>query len=209
MSGSTRLLIARHGQTDHNVVGRLQGQVDIPLNETGKAQAQQLARALDGMHIDRIVSSPLSRAVNTARPLADALGLGIDTDAAFIERGFGDWEGLTGAEIRERWPEKYAAWRAQEPLPEVGLEDRGDVGRRFASAARDLVADNPGSTVLVLSHGAAMRAGITGLIGLDIDTFSGIAGLGNCHRSELEPERSDAAGHLMRLVSHNVPPDFV
>lgn len=209
MSGVPRLFIARHGQTDYNSAGRLQGQIDIPLNETGEAQAQQLRRALEGVGIDLIVASPLSRTVETVRPLAEVLGLPIETDPAYIERGFGDWEGLTGAQIRQWWPEKYVAWRAQEPLPEVGLEPRGDVGRRFAAAARDLLARNAGATVLVVSHGAAMRAGITGLLGLDIDVFSGIAGVGNCHRSELEPERSDPTGKLMRLVSHNVPPDFV
>lgn len=204
-----RLLLVRHGQTDHNVQGRLQGQVDIPLNGTGREQAAAVARALAHHRFDLIISSPLSRARDTARAIADAAGAGeVETEAAFIEQSFGQWEGLASEEIGEGWPDLHAQWRAGRTVPGVGIEDRESVGERFAVAARALMAENPGARILVVSHGAAIRAGITTLLGLDASAFHGIGGMGNCHRSLLEPLHSDPTGKTMRLLSHNVPADF-
>ena len=89
--GMTELILWRHGQTDHNLVGRVQGQVDIPLNATGLAQAAAAARILASPRPDRIVSSPLSRARTTAQILADLTGLDIEVEADLIERSFGVW----------------------------------------------------------------------------------------------------------------------
>ena len=88
----TELILWRHDQTDHNLVSRVQGQVDIPLNATGLAQAAAAARILASPRPDRIVSSPLSRARTTAQILADLTGLDIEVEADLIERFFGVWE---------------------------------------------------------------------------------------------------------------------
>lgn len=203
-----RLILARHGQTDHNVARRLQGQVDIPLNAQGREQARALAQALSADRPDVIVASPLGRARETARAVGEAVGLPVAEDPAFLERGFGQWEGLTGPEIQDRWPEQHRQWRAHEPVHGVGVEQRQEVGERFAAACRALLREHPGQTVLVVSHGAAITLGITVLLGLDPEGFRGIAGLENCHRSVVEPLHADPTGMLMRLVSHNVPPRF-
>lgn len=205
----TRLVLARHGQTDYNREARLQGQVDIPLNDTGRRQATMLATALAENPPDVIVSSPLARAYDTALVVGKACGLEVATDDAFLERGFGEWEGLRGEEIRSRWPHEHAAWRDHRTVPGLGIEDRPDVARRVAEACHRLVAEHTGRTVLVVAHGAAITLGITELLGLDHDSFRGIGGLQNCHRSVLEPLHSDATGQLMRLVSHNLAPDFI
>lgn len=204
----SRLILARHGQTDYNVEGRLQGQIDIPLNEAGHGQARTLADALAGTRIDAIVASPLGRAMDTARAVASRHDLEVGSDPAYLERGFGQWEGMVDDEIRAQWPEQWKAWKGHDSLPSLGIEERSAVAERFARAARALLEQHPGQTVLVVSHGAAVRAAVTGLIGLDIERFPGIGGLGNCHRSELAYERSDGLWHTMRLLSHNVPPDF-
>jgi broad specificity phosphatase PhoE len=204
-----RLVLVRHGQTDHNVQGRLQGQVDIPLNATGRDQAMAVARTLSPHRFDLILSSPLSRAQDTAQAIADATGTReIATESDFIEQSFGDWEGLTGEEIHASWPDQHVQWRAGRTVPGLGIEDRSAVGERFARAARAVMREHAGATVLVVSHGAAIRAGVTALIGLDPGAFHGIGGMGNCHRSLLEPLHSDPTGRSMRLLSHNVPPDF-
>lgn len=205
----SRLIFARHGQTEYNRTGRLQGQVDIPLNETGERQARQLAASIAANPPDVIVSSPLLRALHTAETIGTACGLEVTTDAAFLERGFGHWEGLRGAEIQERWPEEYADWRAHRTVHGLDVEDRPEVGERVATAARDLLRRYSGGTVLIVGHGAAITLGITTLLGLDTSGFRGIAGLENCHRSALEPLHDDESGHSMRLLSHNMPPDFV
>lgn len=205
----TRLILARHGQTDYNREARLQGQVDIPLNATGRKQAARLAHAMTEHAPDLIVSSPLVRAHDTALEVGKACGIDVTTDDAFLERGFGPWEGLRGEEIRGRWPKEHAAWRDHRAVPGLGIEDRPDVARRVAERCRELVAKNTGATILVVGHGAATTLGITELLGLDTDTFRGIGGLQNCHRSVLEPLLADATGERMRLVSHNLAPDFI
>lgn len=208
-SPATRLILVRHGQTDYNAQARLQGQIDIPLNDVGRDQARHVAAGLSKETIDVIVSSPLIRARDTAEAIAAALGgAPVEEDPAFLEQSFGQWEGLIGSEIQERWPDLYTEWRTSRVVPGIGMEERRVVGERFARAARALVDAHPGRTVLVVSHGAAIRAGVTTLIGLDPASFHGIGGMGNCHRSLLEPLRSDPEGRSMRLLSHNVPPDF-
>lgn len=204
----TRLILARHGETDYNRGGRLQGQIDIALNERGRQQAEVLARTLSEQAPDVIVASPLSRAHDTARAVGAACGLPVTTDAALIERGFGPWEGLTPDEITERWPEEYAAFRRQEQVLGLDVESRETVGERVAGACTRLLADHPEQTVLVVAHGAAITLGITTMLGLDPEAFRGIAGLSNCHRSVLEPLHADASGRRMRLLSHNLAPDF-
>lgn len=204
----SRLVLVRHGQTEYNRAGRLQGQVDIPMNQVGLDQAAQLARSIAADPPALIVASPLSRARATAEAVAQARGLEVTLDEAFLERGFGAWEGLTGAEIQQRWPEEHARWRAHRPVRGLDVEDRTAVGQRVADACRALLAEHPGRTVMVVAHGAAITLGITTLLGLDAEGFRGLAGLENCHRSVLEPLASDPEQRLLRLLSHNLAPDF-
>ncbi|MDN5822669.1 MAG: histidine phosphatase family protein [Brachybacterium sp.] len=205
----TRLVLVRHGQTEFNREGRLQGQVDIPLNATGIRQAESLAPVVAATPPDVLVASPLERAVETARLMSRGTDIELRTDDAFLERGFGEWEGLRGEEIRMRWPEQHADWRAHRPVLGLDVEDRPEVGERVAAACRALVADHVGGTVMVVAHGAALTLGITALLGLDTNGFRGLAGLENCHRSVLEPITGETANGLMRLVSHNLAPDFL
>lgn len=205
---STQLILARHGQTDYNRDARLQGQIDIELNETGREQARSLADAMERIRPDVIIASPLSRAHATALAVGERIGVPVASDERLIERGFGPWEGLTAQEITERWPEEYADFRAHRKVRGLSVEGRDEVAVRVARACRELVRENEDRTVLVVAHGAAITLGITGLLGLDAYGFRGLAGMGNCHRSHLEPLRSDETGTLMRLVSHNLAPDF-
>ena len=155
---------------------------------------------------DMIISSPLSRAYDTARIVGEASGLDVHIDEAFLERGFGEWEGLKGEEIRRHWPHEHADWRAHRGVHGLDVEGRPAVADRVASACHQLVAENTG---MVMSHGAAITLGITAMLGLETSGFRGISGLENCHRSVIEPLAADTSGQLMRLVSHNLPPDFI
>lgn len=205
----SRLILARHGQTDHNVAGRMQGQIDIPLNDLGIRQADALARSLERAGApDVIISSPLRRAHATALAVAERLRLPVEVDAAFTERGFGRWEGMTGEEIREQFPAEHDDWIHRRSVHGIGMEHREEVARRVGDGCRRVLAAHPGKAVLVVAHGAAITLGISDLIGTDPETFRGISGLENCHRSALDPLLADPEGRLMRLVSHNVHPDF-
>ncbi|HTE86319.1 MAG TPA: histidine phosphatase family protein [Dehalococcoidia bacterium] len=107
-----KVILVRHCETDHNRVGRVQGQSDAPLNERGLAQAACLAQSLAGQSIQALYSSPLRRAVQTAEPIAAALGIEVRQSLSLMEIDAGEMDGLTGAEMRERFPAVMSAWLA-------------------------------------------------------------------------------------------------
>ena len=192
--GAAKIVLWRHGQTDHNKGLRLQGQVDIPLNATGREQARASADELAGELLAhgpraiRIVSSDLLRARDTARALGARLDVDVEVDEGLRERAFGLWEGLTHEEIRADWPERYEAWRAGEDPGVEGAEARGDCAVRVGSAVARLAADTAeGVTLVVVSHGAAVSLAVQHLLGLDPTVWSGMRGMDNCHWAELLP----------------------
>lgn len=158
----TRLIVfyvLRHGQTDWNVQARLQGSTDIPLNETGRRQARVAAELLGGLGITRIVTSPLSRALETARIVGEPLGLEPDTDARLIERNFGLFEGLTIDEVRRERTEMRAHMN---PIADIdgkhypdNAEPLGDVIDRVYACVNDYRFDD---TCLFVCHGIPFRA---------------------------------------------------
>ncbi|GAA2841602.1 histidine phosphatase family protein [Nonomuraea rubra] len=190
---SRRIVCLRHGQTLWNVEQRFQGHSDIPLDETGVAQAARAASLLASLRPTMIVSSDLMRANDTALALGRLIGLDVAVDKDFRERGGGQWEGLTREEIAARWPDEYAAWEAPDGEPVT------DVAARVATAMRRWAArvDDDG-LVVVVSHGAALRLGICELLGLPEQLWPALGGLGNCSWSVLQEGRKG-----WRLLEHN------
>ena len=115
MSAPTRLCLVRHGETAWNAEHRVQGQLDVPLNAIGQAQALAAARALARERFDAVYSSDLQRARQTAEPAAKALGLDVVLQADLRERHYGVFERLTYAEVKTRFPEDYARFDARDP----------------------------------------------------------------------------------------------
>jgi probable phosphoglycerate mutase len=153
----TRILAIRHGQTAWNADKRIQGQLDLPLNDTGLLQARRLAEALFEEPIAAIYCSDLSRAVQTALPLAERKGLVLRRDSALRERGFGEFQGLTFDEITERWPEQALRWRRRDPeYGPAGGERLVDFHARCVAAAWRLAALHPGQTIALVAHGGVM-----------------------------------------------------
>jgi broad specificity phosphatase PhoE len=137
-----KVILVRHCETSHNRDGRVQGRSDAPLTERGCIQAQRLAERLNGQPIGAVYSSPLHRALETAEPIAAALGLAVQTEPSLIEIDAGEMDGLTGTEMRERFPEFMRAWLAGPdggiPLP--GGESLDQVQERawsFVERLRD------------------------------------------------------------------------
>ncbi|MBC7441341.1 MAG: histidine phosphatase family protein [Ramlibacter sp.] len=144
----TRLSIVRHGQTEWNLHTRIQGSTDIPLNSTGRAQAAEAGLRLRARHWDRIVTSPLDRAHETARIIAGELGLpGPEVIPALTERHHGQIEGLTFVERQLRFPDGVAV---------PGLETRQEVLDRVLPAFGLVAAAHPGESVLVICHGGVI-----------------------------------------------------
>ena len=148
-----------------NAERRFQGQSDSPLDETGKAQAERAARLLAALGPDLIVSSDLSRAARTAAPLARLTGLDVILDKDLRERHGGCWEGLTDTEIRERYPDAHATWTPPDGEPAAVVADRVAAAlHRTAAAVAEQVTDRDGLAVVV-SHGAALRLGMSRVLG--------------------------------------------
>ncbi|TDB73050.1 histidine phosphatase family protein [Micromonospora sp. KC723] len=196
----TRLVVWRHGNTDWNAAGRVQGQTDVPLNDLGREQARTAAPLLAGLRPDVIVASDLRRAVDTAAALAEVTGLPVRTDARLRERHFGQWQGLLLTEAAERFPDEYARWRAGDPDPGAGIETLEDLGKRLGAAFQDAADLAAGGTVVVTTHGGAARQGVGYLLGWDHRVMRTVGSLGNCHWTELR--HGDARGWHLR--THNV-----
>ncbi|MED7930939.1 histidine phosphatase family protein [Nonomuraea sp. LP-02] len=190
---SKRIVCLRHGQTLWNVEQRFQGHSDIPLDETGIAQAARAASLLASLRPTVIVSSDLQRANDTALALGRLVRLDVHVDKDFRERGGGQWEGLTREEIAARWPKEYADWEAPDG------ESVQDVAERVGSAMRRWAAKlDDGGLLVVASHGAALRLGICELLGLPEELWPALGGLGNCSWSVLQEGRKG-----WRLLEHN------
>lgn len=197
------IVLWRHGQTEYNLTARMQGQVDIPLNEHGLAHAARAAAALLDFGPTAIVSSDLSRASSTAGILAELSGLEVRLDARLRERSFGLFEGLTRPEMVERWPEAFTRWRRGEEVAEIGIEPREAVGQRVADAVSEAAGALQGDEVLVVvGHGAALGAGVTRLVGLGPGGWHGIAGMDNCHWATLRANKGRVPEWV--LTAYNV-----
>ncbi|MDZ7864462.1 histidine phosphatase family protein [Acidovorax sp.] len=154
---ATRIIAVRHGETAWNVDTRIQGHLDIPLNETGQWQAQQLAQALADEPIDAIYASDLQRAFATAQAVADATGAPITPETGLRERSFGHFQGRTFAEIEAELPEDARRWRKRDPdyVPEGG-ESLVMLRERIERTVFALAEKHPGEQVLMVAHGGVL-----------------------------------------------------
>jgi glucosyl-3-phosphoglycerate phosphatase len=194
-----RVVIWRHGQTEWNVEGRFQGQTDVPLDSVGRDQARRAARLLAALRPHAIIASDLSRASDTAHHLGALTGIPVALDAGLREIFAGSWQGLTDAEIKRKFPEEFAAWRANHSVRRGGGELETEVADRVVPAIHRALEGVPARGVLVVvSHGGSSRVAIGRLLGLPPEHWSSLGGLSNCCWSVL--------GERMRgwrLLEHN------
>ena len=199
MNPSRRVVLLRHGRTGHNATGRIQGQLDVALDDVGRAQARAVAEVLADADPFRIVTSDLARAADTAAAIAERSGSPLVTDPRLREIDLGAWQGLTSDEARERFPDEHAAWRAGEDVRRGGGETYAEAGVRAATCVRDASADLPaGRTLIAVTHGGTARAALGVLLELPGSDWWRLAPLGNtCWSVLLEGD----AG--WRLERHN------
>ncbi|WP_287878547.1 histidine phosphatase family protein [Acidovorax sp.] len=154
---ATRIIAVRHGETAWNVDTRIQGHLDIPLNDTGLWQARQLARALADEPLAAIYTSDLQRAQATAQAVADATGAPLTPETALRERSFGALQGRTFAEIETALPEQALRWRKRDPhfAPEGG-ESLTALRERINATVHRLAARHPGEQVVLVPHGGVL-----------------------------------------------------
>ncbi|MCP3993918.1 MAG: histidine phosphatase family protein, partial [bacterium] len=174
----TEVLLVRHGQTQSNTESRWQGHQDGQLNEVGRGQARLLGA--DFPTVDALYSSPLSRAADTAREIAAAQGLSVTYDDRLKEICFGEWEGLTTAEIAGRFPEESRDFFDGKDMPRGGTgETFVEVRERVAAGLDEIVSRYSGEKVAVVSHGGVTRAWVTEVLGLPYEHRNRLAILGN------------------------------
>jgi broad specificity phosphatase PhoE len=184
-------------RTRWNVEHRFQGQADPPLDDVGRQQAMVSARLLTAYSPTSIVSSDLCRAVQTARPLAELLGLPVMLDRRLRERSLGAWEGLTRDEVVRRHPEQYGHWLAGREAHQHGSETRDELGERALAA----LAGVEGDTVVLVTHSATAMALTGRLLGLPVTGWRAVGPLGNGRWSEFTSDE-----HGWRLRAHNLGP---
>jgi phosphoserine phosphatase len=165
-----RLLIARHGQTKHNLDRRYQGSTDAPLNETGRVQAAQLAERLAGEKVDVIYSSPLMRSTQTAELIAKANDLEIKKDSRLREISFGEWEGMSYDEIRAQSPDLLEKW-IHDPahIPPPNGETLIQLATRVKEAVDEIKLRHAEQSVVIVTHGGVIRTMLCLSLGLDLN----------------------------------------
>jgi probable phosphoglycerate mutase len=157
MGQATRILAIRHGQTAWNADARVQGHTDIELDAVGHWQAERLAVALAGEELQAVYSSDLSRARQTAAPLAERAGLELRTDAGLRERAFGEFEGSSFAQIAQRWPDQADRWRRRDPdFGAPGGERLRDFRDRAVGAVTRLALAHRGQCIAMVTHGGVL-----------------------------------------------------
>ena len=167
----------RHGETEWNAAKRAQGQADVPLNERGRQQAAAAADDLAVHQVAAVYSSDLSRAIDTAALIARVHEVDVVTDPDLREIDQGEWEGLTTAEIKSRWPHLWGPARHYRARP--GGESPQQVRRRALAALKRVVDRYPGETVVVVSHGGTIRWISAEALGYDDRGSVRVRGLSN------------------------------
>ena len=206
-----RLLLIRHGETDHNAERLALGRRDVPLNERGRLQARALAQALRARHqIDAIYASPLQRALATAQPLADAIGLEVRVEAGLIEMDIGEVEGLALDEVRSRYPDFMRLWFSDQLADAVmpGGESLQQVQERTWAAVESIRERHGDGTVAAVTHNFVILTLLCRVLDIPLANFRRLRhDLAAVSVVELTPERQTvvALNDTCHLAGEGLP----
>jgi probable phosphoglycerate mutase len=198
----TDLVLVRHGETVWHDENRYAGVSEVELSANGLRQALELAAWASSAGLSAIWSSPQNRAVRTATPCADLAGLPLRVDARLRELDFGEGEGLTAQDMRERLPEAFAAFRIDPVANHLpGGEDPVEAAARFLACLRDIAAGQDGR-VLVVAHNTVIRLALCQLLGVPLREYRRLfPAIGNCSLTETRMTE----GQQPALLRFNVP----
>jgi len=167
----TEIILARHGETEWNVTEVFRGRADVELNDTGLRQAELLAEYLGEPKIEAVYSSPLKRALNTAKAIARRHKLKVETSPGLIDCDFGQWQGLPLNEVRKKYKKLYRQWAESPHLVKIpGGESLDEVRERAWGVVNEIVARHK-ERVVVVSHRVVNKVLICALLGLDNSHF--------------------------------------
>lgn len=205
MAEGVRFLLIRHGESVWNRENRWQGHADVPLSETGRGQARQLARHLQNRQrpIRAIYTSDLQRARETADILGQTLGFMPTASTAWREMDIGSWSGLTTAEVVARHPEEWERLRQGEDLPRGGGETFAEFQGRLLRALHTCIEAPVGQDIAIVTHGGAVRALLLHCKGWAVSRFGDIEKIGNTGVSEIfVSPNGDARIERINCVAH-------
>lgn len=167
--GSTTLLVVRHGQTAWGAENRFAGREDVPLAEEGVAEAEAVAARLSLLNVSAVVTSPLQRCRRTAEIIAEATGLAAGTvvdDDDLLDGTLGEWTGFTAAEIAEKWPSEFEAWRSDPDAAPPGGESFSVIRGRVRAAVRRTLDRHRGGVVVLVTHAATAKMLVVAALGV-------------------------------------------
>jgi probable phosphoglycerate mutase len=199
----TRIILIRHGQTEWNRVERFRGRADVPLNATGLQQAEATAgRVAATWRPAAIYSSPLSRAVKTAEAIAARFDLAVQSHPGLIDIDYGEWQGLSPDEVRQRWPEALEAWTKTPQLARIpGGETLDELRARAMQTVSALAARHTGETIVLLGHTVINRIILLGTLGLGNERFWHIR-QDTCAINVIDAEEGDYTLVTLNDTSH-------
>jgi len=190
-----RVILLRHGQTAHNAENRMQGQLDTGLSDLGERQAREAGRVFAAVRPHAIVSSDLHRAYDTAVAIGAVTGVPVTADKRLRETHLGEWQGHTHDEVDASYPGARDRWRADATWAPPGGESRVQVAARAVPVIEECVAQIDGAgawagrPLLVVAHGGVIAAVAASLLGLPVDRWPVIGGIGNTGWAELGSRR--------------------
>lgn len=171
--GMTTIILVRHGQTEWNRFERFRGRADIPLDQTGLEQAAATGRRIASEWKPAAVySSPLSRSVRTAESIAFQHGLPVQVEPGLVDIDYGEWQGLTSDEARQRWPQEISAWYNQPELAFIpGGETLDQLRARLMRTLDELLLRHPDATIVLVGHTVINRVILLAVLGLGNQRF--------------------------------------
>ena len=199
----TEIIIIRHGETEWNKTGCFQGHSDVPLSAEGRAQAAMLGKNLSVDHVDMIYASDLTRAMETAAPLAQRFGLEVISDPQLRELNFGAWEGRNFNDVNAENPnamKNFYTDPEQADIPES--EPFPEFQRRVAGRVREIVAQERGKRIVIVSHGASIRILFADILSMPIRSIWHVSQLNTAVNKIRFEDDGFAVVTLMNDTSH-------
>ena len=168
----TAIILIRHGETDWNREQVFRGRIDVALNEVGVTQARAVQESLKDTEIDGIYSSPLSRAFETATIVGENRNVEVRGEEGLIDIDFGAWQGLSHQKVKEEYKDLYETWLAQPDLVTFpDGESLKEVRIRSMESLEEVIKNNPGKTLALVSHRVVLKVLLCTILGLKLSRF--------------------------------------
>jgi len=168
----TAIILIRHGETDWNREQVFRGRIDVALNEVGVTQARAVQESLKDTEIDGIYSSPLSRAFETATIVGENRNVEVRGEEGLIDIDFGAWQGLSHQKVKEEYKDLYETWLAQPDLVTFpDGESLKEVRIRSMESLEEVIKNNPGKTLALVSHRVVLKVLLCTILGLELSRF--------------------------------------